>query len=106
MTTLSARCQAVSAIVADVETARKNQHVRERVEQRTQEWNEQRGRLSVVTKQAEWLALHYRQQPEFAQRHELLSRNAKEAVERLAAGEDVTALTEDPLWSKLLASAE
>jgi hypothetical protein len=103
--TLLARCKVVHAVVADVEIARRNQHVRARLEERTREWNEQRTKLTAAQGRAGWMGLQTQQVVEFVQKHEQLARNAKEAVERLTAGDDVTTLTEDPLWTKLLKSA-
>jgi hypothetical protein len=105
MTTLLVRCQAVSAIVADVETARRDQHVRERLGERAREWSEQRSKLTAARGRAEWIELQPKQVAQFVQKREQLSRHAKEAVDRLATGAGVATLTEDPLWTKLLKSA-
>lgn len=106
MTTLLARCQASSAIVAEVEAARRHQHVRARLEERTREWTERRTKLTAAHERAQWIELQVDGVAPFVQKREQLARLAKDAVERLATGEDVTALTEDPLWTRLLKSAE
>lgn len=105
MTTLLARCQAAAASVAEVGISRRNQHVRARLEERAREWSEQRSKLAAAYGRAEWIGLHPGEVAQFVQKREQLSRHARDAVERLATGEDVTTLTEDPLWTKLLKSA-
>jgi hypothetical protein len=105
MTSLLARCEAVATLVADVDTARRNQHARARLEERTREWDEQRGKLTGSQGRAEWAGLLPGEVTQFVQKRVQLARTAKEAVERLATNEDVTALTEDPLWTRLLKSA-
>lgn len=106
MTTLLARCRAATAIVAQVEAARRNQHVRARLEQRTREWNEQRSKLAAAHGRAEWIDLQPAEIAQFVQMHEQLSRFARQALDRLGNGLDVTTLTEDPLWAKLLNLAQ
>lgn len=105
MKTLLARCQVVGAMMSDLESARRNQHVRASLEERASEWNEQRAKLSIAHDRAGWIDVRPGQSAQFVQRKEQLSRYAKEAVQRLASGVDVATLTEDPLWTKLLKSA-
>ncbi len=105
MTTLSTRLGLVDALVGEVETSRRNQHVRARLEQRAREWDEHRSKLIVCQGRAEWAGLQLEHVTAFAQKRQQLALIAKEASARLTTGEDVTALTEDPLWTRLLKSA-
>ena len=105
MTTLSTRFELVIALVGEVETSRRNQHVRARLEQRAREWSEHRGKLKACQGRAEWVGLQPEHLPAFVQKRQQLAHIAKEAGDRLSTGEDVTALTEDPLWTRLLKSA-
>ena len=100
------RCRAVNEAVSQVISARRLQHVRARLEQRTREWAERRANLTALRGRAEWVHLQPSEVVAFAQRRDQLANHAKEAVGRLSAGEDVSTLTEDPLWTKLLKSAE
>jgi hypothetical protein len=61
--------------------------------------------LTAARGRAEWIDLRPENVAPFVQKRDQLSRHAKEAAERLSTGEEVTALTEDPLWTKLLKSA-
>lgn len=106
MTTMLERCRAASETVSQVTTARKLQHVRARLEQRTQEWTERRSKLLASRGRSEWVQVRPSEVAAFVQRRDQLAIHAKEAVSRLSGGEDVSALTEDPLWTKLLKSAE
>jgi len=100
------RSKAVSETMALLITARKLQHKRARLEQRTQEWAERRSKLIASRSRAEWIQMQPSEIAAFVQRRDQLANHAKEAVSRLSGGEDVSALTEDPLWTKLLKSAE
>lgn len=106
MTTMLERCRGVSETVSRVVTARKLQHARARLEQRTQEWAERRSKLIASRGRAEWVQLEASEVAAFVQRRDQLANHAKEAISRLSGGEDVSTLTEDPLWTKLLKSAE
>ena len=106
MITILERCQAVNEIVSQVVSARKLQHARARLERRTREWADKRAKLTASRGRAEWVGLQPGAVVAFLQKRDQLATHAKEAVVRLSGGEDVTALTEDPLWTKLLKSAE
>lgn len=106
MTTMLERCQAVSETVSQVISARKLQHARVRLEQRNQEWADHRAKLTTSRDRAEWVRLQPSEVLAFVQKRDQLATHAKEAVGRLSNGEEVAKLTEDPLWTKLLKSAE
>ena len=106
MTTILQRAQAVSATLADLESERRNIHVRDKLEQRTREWNGQRNKLTAARQKAEWIDIASGQTPALAESWNQLCWNAGEALSRLESGDDVSKLTEDPLWTRLLGSAE
>lgn len=106
MTTMLARCKTVSETVSQVVAARKHQHDRARLEQRTKEWAEQRLRLDDLPGRAEWVQLLPDEVSAYVKKRDQLANHAKAALSRLSGDEGVSTLTEDPLWKKLLSSAE
>lgn len=106
MTTMLERCRATSELLSQVTSARKLQHVRARLEHRTKEWAERRTKLAAVRGRAAWVQLDPSEVGAFIKKRDQLATHAQEAVSRLSTGEDVSTLTEDPLWTKLLHSAE
>ncbi|MDM4769073.1 hypothetical protein [Solimonas sp. SE-A11] len=106
MTTMLQRAQAVGSMLSDLENERRNIHVRGKLELRTQEWKVRRDKLAAAQLKAEWVEFAPEQAPPIAESWNQLRRNAGEALSRLESGDDVSKLTEDPLWTRLLGSAE
>lgn len=105
MTSLIERCHRTNEDLLKVEVARRTAHVRLQVQERTNEWNEHLGRLSVAIERARWAGVTPSEVPAFASKREQLGRIAAEASARLKEDSDVTHLTADALWTRLLQSA-
>lgn len=100
------RCRATNELLSQVTSARKLQHVRASLEHRTKEWAERHKKLGTARTRAEWVQLDPSEIAAFVKMRDQLAIHAQEAVRRLSTGEDVSTLTEDPLWIMLLKSAE
>src|SRR5688572_2975290 len=106
MTTLLERCQALSVQMDQLEVARRNANVRMLVQERTKEWSDRYARLKGARERAAWLSLSDANLPAAAAKVAQLRHNAAESLTRLNAGENVSSLTEDAMWTRLLQSAE
>ena len=106
MTTLIERCQAVDLQFEQLDLARMNANVRKLVQERTREWAERYAKLKAARERAAWLALSEEDLPVASERRVQLQHNAQESLARLTSGADVSTLTEDAMWTRLLQSAE
>lgn len=104
MTSLIERCQDAYEDLAKIELARRNAHARSQVQERAREWGEHVARLSLTLERAEWAGLIPEEVSPFLIKREQLRKNATDASARLSAGEDVSHLTADALWTRLLQS--
>ena len=105
MTTLISRCQKAQAQLEEVETARRNASARALIQQRAKEWDDLVVRLKAARERASWISLVESAVPAIEVRSNQLRHNAVEVLGRLMAGEDVSTLSADALWTRLLQSA-
>jgi hypothetical protein len=106
MTTLIQRCTTANADLERVEIARRNASARALIQQRAKEWEEHLVNLNAARERAVWMALTRAELSAMVACLNQLRRNAAEALARLKAGEDVSTLTSDSLWTRLLQSTE
>jgi hypothetical protein len=105
MTTLIERCIAANAQLDQIEAARRNANARALVQQRAKEWDEHLTNIRAARERANWMSLSPGDLLTAVSRLNQLRHNAEEALGRLKEGEDVSTLTADALWTRLLQSA-
>jgi hypothetical protein len=106
MTSLLERCHSANQDLAKIEAARQNAHARSQIQERAKEWTDKVSRLSTAHERANWVGVVPAEVPAYLSKREQLRKNATDASTRLQAGEDVSHLTADALWTRLLQSAE
>lgn len=106
MTTLINLCQDVELKIESLELARRNAHVRALVAKRTKEWAAKLAEVRAARERAAWLSLNIDELPVSTAKFAQLRHNASESLARLKAGENVSSLTEDAMWTRLLHSAD
>lgn len=106
MTTLLQRCEAVTAKVQQLMLAQRHANQQRQVQERSREWKSRNDKLKDVNARAACLPLNAEACKSVAERRAHLRHNATQVLERLKSHEDISQLTDDASWTRLLASVE
>lgn len=106
MTTLLQRCQEVTAKGERLALAQRHANQQRQVQERTREWKSLYDKLTSATARAAYLQLDDTARISVAEKRTHLRHNATQVLERLKSHDDITQLTSDASWTRLLASVE
>jgi hypothetical protein len=106
MTTLLQRCEAVKTKVERLTLAQRHATQQREVYIRSQEWKSRYEKLKAVSARAACLSMDTATLASIAERRAQLRYNAEQILQRLTAFDDITKVTEDASWTRLLASVE
>lgn len=106
MTSLLERCQIVAVKVQKLTLAQRHIAQQVQVRNRTQEWNNRREALKLAEERTSCLQFAAEALRNVAVRREQLRHNAALVLERLKTLNDISNLTSDDKWSRLLSSVD
>jgi hypothetical protein len=106
MTTLLQRCQGVATKVEQLALAQRHANQQKQVQERSREWKSRQEKLTAMTERSAGLSLTASSRAAVAEKRAHLRHNAGQVLERLKANDDISQVTNDAAWERLLASAE
>lgn len=106
MTTLLQRCQALDAKLTSLALAMRHANDLNLIHQRTQEWKERNKRLEVLRSRTACLTFAAEDVRGVTAKRAALRQNAETVLARLQQQDDISELTRDAAWRRLLSSSE
>lgn len=106
MTTLMQHCQVLGAKIQSLEQARSLANDWNHIQKRTEEWHARHSRLMSLRSQIAPLTLSCEDAATVASKMGTLRQNAQKVLSRLLNQENITELTRDAAWTRLLKACE
>lgn len=103
---LAALCRDLSSTLVQLEAARRGVNDGAAIDERRQQWSAKLAPLAATRERASWLGLEVAAVPEYAGQLLRTKQLAAEAAARLEVTPEISALTGEDLWVRLLQSAE
>jgi hypothetical protein len=103
---LTQLCGGLDSSLSQLEAARRGAQDGEAIDQRRQQWGDRLSTLQSARQRAIWLQVDLSRVPPFEEQFAHTQRLADQAAKLLVQHADISALTEDNLWVRLLQTAQ